>query len=193
VIFGDYSRLGKHCGWVGLGFLRIGLVGKCGAFLGGAPKFLVPGPMVMKYAFVAEHRSQYSVRRMCRCLNIHPNGFYAWIKNPLSRRRLEDARQAKLLKDAWKDSGKVYGCRKLHDDLVESAVRTGLPDWPGLRVYALRSATNASLAAMEEDHPWSSIIHWTDSPMLPRPIRWVGSIRNSVYEGQPMRLKRIIC
>jgi HTH-like domain len=73
----------------------------------------------MKYAFVAEHRPQYSVRTMCRCLNIHPSGFYAWIKNPLSMRALEDARQIKLLKDAWKDSGKVYGYRKLHDDLVD--------------------------------------------------------------------------
>ncbi|WP_374755762.1 IS3 family transposase [Sulfitobacter mediterraneus] len=73
----------------------------------------------MKYAFVAEHHPQYSVRRMCRCLNIHPSGFYAWIKNPLSHRAREDARQTKLIKDAWKDSGKVYGYRKLHDDLVE--------------------------------------------------------------------------
>ena len=61
----------------------------------------------MKYAFVAEHRPIFSVRRMCHCLNIHPSGFYAWIKNPLSHRAREDARQTKLLKDAWKDSGKV--------------------------------------------------------------------------------------
>jgi len=73
----------------------------------------------VKYAFIAEHRPQYSVRRMCRCLNIHPSGFYAWIKNPLSHRAREDARQTKLLEEAWNDSGKVYGYRKLHDDLVE--------------------------------------------------------------------------
>ena len=73
----------------------------------------------MKYAFVAEHRPVFSVRRMCHCLNIHPSGFYAWVKNPLSHRAREDVRQTKLLKEAWKDSGKVYGYRKLHDDLVE--------------------------------------------------------------------------
>jgi putative transposase len=56
---------------------------------------------------------------MCRCLNIHPSGFYAWIKNPLSHRAREDTRQTKLLEEAWNDSGKVYGYRKLHDDLVE--------------------------------------------------------------------------
>jgi len=73
----------------------------------------------MKYAFVAAHRPTFSVRRMCRCLNIHPSGFYAWVKNPLSHRAREDARQTQLLKSAWKDSGKVYGYRKLHDDLME--------------------------------------------------------------------------
>lgn len=73
----------------------------------------------MKYALLADHRPVFSVRTMCCCLSIHPSGFYAWVKNPLSHRAREDACQTKLLKDAWKDSGKVYGYRKLHDDLVK--------------------------------------------------------------------------
>lgn len=73
----------------------------------------------MKYAFVAEHRPHFSVRTMCRCLCIHPSGFYAWLKEPLSRRAREDGRQTELLRTAWKDSGKVYGYRKLHDDLLD--------------------------------------------------------------------------
>jgi transposase-like protein len=31
----------------------------------------------MRYAFVGEHRPLFSVRAMCRCLRIHPSGFYA--------------------------------------------------------------------------------------------------------------------
>ena len=73
----------------------------------------------MKYAFVAEHRPLFSVRAMCRCLRIQPSGFYAWLKNPLSKRAREDARQTELIREAWKDSGKVYGYRKLHDDLLD--------------------------------------------------------------------------
>ncbi len=73
----------------------------------------------MRYAFVAEHRSQFSVRAMCRCLRIHPSGFYAWLKAPLSKRGREDARQTELIREAWTESGKVYGYRKLHDDLRE--------------------------------------------------------------------------
>ena len=73
----------------------------------------------MRYAFVAEHRGLFSVRAMCRCLRIQPSGFYAWLKNPLSRRAKEDARQTRLIRQAWEESGKVYGYRKLHDDLLD--------------------------------------------------------------------------
>ncbi len=72
-----------------------------------------------KYAFVAEHRPLFPVRSMCRCLCIQPSGFYAWLKNPLNKRAREDARQTELIRRAWKDSGKVDGYRKLHDDLLD--------------------------------------------------------------------------
>ncbi|WP_230484008.1 IS3 family transposase [Sphingomonas sp. Leaf21] len=73
----------------------------------------------VRYAFVAEHQNQFGVRAMCRCLAIQPSGFYAWRKAPLSRRAQEDARQIALIRQAWSDSGKVYGYRKLHDDLLD--------------------------------------------------------------------------
>ena len=65
---------------------------------------------------MAEHRPIFSVRAICSCLRLHPSGFYAWAKNPLSHRAQEDERQTKLLKEAWEESGSIYGYRKLHDD-----------------------------------------------------------------------------
>ncbi|MFM2279632.1 MAG: transposase [Pseudomonadota bacterium] len=73
----------------------------------------------MRYAFIALHRVRFSVRTMCRLLHVHPSGFYAWLKNPLSKQASEDKRQTDLLLHAWEESGKVYGYRKLHDDLVD--------------------------------------------------------------------------
>jgi putative transposase len=73
----------------------------------------------VRYAFVAEHRPLFSIRAMCRCLRIQPSGFYAWLKSPLSIRAKEDQRQMELVRKAWNDSGKVYGYRKLHDDLLD--------------------------------------------------------------------------
>ena len=61
----------------------------------------------------------FAIRAMCRCLRVHPSGFYAWLKNPLCKRAVEDQRQTKLIKEAWEDSGEVYGYRKLHDDLCD--------------------------------------------------------------------------
>ena len=50
---------------------------------------------------------------------MQPSNFYAWQKIPLRRRAAEDARQTELLRRFWNDSGKVYGYRKLHDDLLD--------------------------------------------------------------------------
>ena len=71
----------------------------------------------MRYTFIAAHRDEFGVRAMCRMLRVHFSGFYAWLKKPVSRRTREDARQTDLLRQAWTDSGKVYGYRKLTHDL----------------------------------------------------------------------------
>ena len=73
----------------------------------------------MRYAFIETNRFEFSVRAMCRMLMVHFSGFYAWLKEPLSQRALEDVRQTEMIQQAWADSGKVDGYRKLHDDLLD--------------------------------------------------------------------------
>ena len=73
----------------------------------------------MKYAFIAANRRDHAIRPMCRVLQVHPSGFYSWQKEPLSKRAKEDIRQTALLRKAWEESGRIYGYRKLHDDLVD--------------------------------------------------------------------------
>ncbi|MEJ2020259.1 MAG: IS3 family transposase, partial [Maritimibacter sp.] len=92
----------------------------------------------VKYAFISAHREQFRVRAMCRVLRVHFSGFYAWLKEPLSRRAQEDVRQTDLIRQAWADSGKVYGYRKLTDDLRDQ----------GERVSENRVARLASLAGI---------------------------------------------
>jgi putative transposase len=72
----------------------------------------------VRYAFIETPRFEFSVRAMCRVLAVHFSGFYAWLKEPLSQRALEDVRQTEMIQQAWADSSKVYGYRKLHDDLL---------------------------------------------------------------------------
>lgn len=75
---------------------------------------------------------------MCRVLRVHFSGFYAWLKNPLSHRAQEDIRQTEMIQQAWADSGKVYGYRKLTDDLRDQ----------GERISENRVARLASLAGI---------------------------------------------
>jgi putative transposase len=92
----------------------------------------------MKYAFIRAHQAEFGVRAVCRVLRVHFSGFYAWLKEPLSRRALEDVRQTDLIRQAWSDSGKVYGYRKLADDLRDQ----------GEQVSENRVARLASLAGI---------------------------------------------
>jgi hypothetical protein len=71
----------------------------------------------MKYAFIRAHQTEFGVRAMCRVLRVHFSGFYAWLKEALIRRAQDDERQTELIRQAWFESGKVCGYRKLADDL----------------------------------------------------------------------------
>jgi putative transposase len=50
-------------------------------------------------------------------MSVHRSGYYAWRKQPQSPRQVEDARVLGLIKQAWLESGCVYGYRKIHDEL----------------------------------------------------------------------------
>lgn len=61
----------------------------------------------MKYVFIRAHQAEFGVRAMCRVLRVHFSGFYAWLKELLSLRAQDDARQSHLIRQAWSESGKV--------------------------------------------------------------------------------------
>ena len=72
----------------------------------------------MKYAFIKAHRDEFSVRAMCRVLKVHVSGFYAWLKCGLSGQTKRRRRLTGLIKQAWLESGCVYGYGKIHHDLL---------------------------------------------------------------------------
>lgn len=61
----------------------------------------------------------WPVRLLCRLLDVHPSGYYAWRNQPRSKRRVADDRLTGLIKQFWLESGAVYGYRKIHQDLRE--------------------------------------------------------------------------
>ena len=72
----------------------------------------------MKYAFIKAHRHEFSVRAMCRVLDVHASGFYRWLSSGLSGQALRARHLTGLIKQSWLESGCVYGYRKVHHDLM---------------------------------------------------------------------------
>ena len=79
----------------------------------------------MKYGFIKRHAKVFKISSLCRVLDVHPSGYYAWLKQPLSNRAKEDRRQTALIKQSWLESGTIYGYRKVYDDLQELGERAG--------------------------------------------------------------------
>lgn len=79
----------------------------------------------MRYAFIERHEKAHGVRRLCTVMDVHPSGYYAWKKQPISDKARDDQRLLGLLKQAWLESGCVYGYRKLTLDMRDLGERCG--------------------------------------------------------------------
>ncbi|WP_153016989.1 IS3-like element ISPsy29 family transposase, partial [Pseudomonas amygdali] len=96
----------------------------------------------LKYAFIKQRAGDYSIRRLCLTLKVHPSGYYAWLSEPQSARAKDDQRLLGLIKHSWLESGAVYGYRKIHDDLREVGEDCGRHRVARLmRLEGLRSQT----------------------------------------------------
>jgi len=59
-------------------------------------------------------------------MRVHPSGYYAWLKQPVSDRQKENQRLSGQIKQLWLESGCVYGYRKIHDDLRDMGEPCGI-------------------------------------------------------------------
>ncbi|MBE1255535.1 IS3 family transposase [Enterobacter cloacae] len=80
----------------------------------------------LRYAFIRDNSRCWPVRLLCRVLDVHPSGFYAWFKQPYSQRHQVDLRLTGQIKQFWLESGCVYGYRKIHLDLRDSGQQCGV-------------------------------------------------------------------
>jgi len=60
---------------------------------------------------------------MCRVFRVHPSGFYAWLRKPLSDRAIEDQRLTTMIKASFVASGGTYGSPWINKDLREAGER----------------------------------------------------------------------
>lgn len=62
---------------------------------------------------------------MCRVLKVNRSGYYAWKRQPLSRRAQEDALLLTAIEQSFADSDRIYGSPRVHRDLREAGWRCG--------------------------------------------------------------------
>ncbi|WP_112209660.1 IS3 family transposase [Klebsiella pneumoniae] len=90
------------------------------------PRGVLRKAVRLRYAFIRDNICCWPVRLLCRVLDVHPSGFYAWFKQPYSQRHQVDLRLTGQIKQFWLESGCVYGYRKIHLDLRDSGQQCGV-------------------------------------------------------------------
>jgi len=73
----------------------------------------------VKYAFIKQHEDHHPAKLLCQVMGIHPSGYYAWKKQPVSARAKDNQRLLGLIKQSWLESGCIYGYRKVYDDMMD--------------------------------------------------------------------------
>jgi putative transposase len=63
---------------------------------------------------------------MCNIFSIHPSGYYAWLKHPVSKQEKRRHYILGFIKQFWLESGGVYGYRKIYSDLREEGMTCGI-------------------------------------------------------------------
>jgi len=81
---------------------------------------LSTGKVRRVYEFIKANRGQYDVMTLCRVLEVTRSGYYAWLREPVSRRAREDARLLRLIRASFVASHGVYGAPRVFLDLREA-------------------------------------------------------------------------
>lgn len=79
----------------------------------------------MRYAFIQQQRAQHGISKLCRTLDVERSGFYAWLKQPVSNRELEDRRLTQAIRHFYTESDGSYGSPRIFKDLREQGESCG--------------------------------------------------------------------
>jgi putative transposase len=77
----------------------------------------------VKYAFIKAHRSEFTLSGICRVLDVHRSGFYAWLLEHLSARAVENQALTTQIKEFYDQSMGIYGSPRIFCDLREAGVQ----------------------------------------------------------------------
>ena len=79
----------------------------------------------MKYPFIKDNSSGFSVERMAAVLNVSRSGYYTWLDRPRSSREIENIRLDVEIKSVYERSQSRYGSVKITHELVKRGKKYG--------------------------------------------------------------------
>jgi putative transposase len=80
----------------------------------------------MRFAFIAKHRSIWSVAWMCAALDVSRSGFHAWLTRPQSQRDRDDEVILTKVRTSFVGGNRTYGARRVWHDVLAEGISCGL-------------------------------------------------------------------
>lgn len=71
------------------------------------------------------NQADFAVCTMCSILKVSRSGYYAWLRQPLSKRAREDAALTERIRAIHASSGESYGSPNIHAELRDAGTRIG--------------------------------------------------------------------
>ncbi|MBA3873982.1 MAG: transposase, partial [Anaerolineae bacterium] len=78
-----------------------------------------------RYQFIAAHRHDYPVHRLCAVLGVAASGFYDWVRRKPSQRQQANEALALRIRAIHKASRQTYGYPRIHAELREAGEPVG--------------------------------------------------------------------
>ena len=80
----------------------------------------------MKYEFMEKERSRFAVERMCRLLGVTRSGYYAWLRERSTGRRLkENEALLEAIRRSYRASRGTYGSPRITEDIRDTGLQCG--------------------------------------------------------------------
>ena len=131
----------------------------------------------MRFAFIQAEKATFSVRMLCRVMQVSPSGFYAWRDRPISAHARRDRRLRVLVRASHEASRCRYGSPRVHEDLREQGEAVSrkrvvrLMQHEGLRARARKRFKSTTMSG--HDQPVAANVLDRDFVAAAPNQRWV--------------------
>lgn len=79
----------------------------------------------MRFAFIREHCSRWSIESLCRVLRVSTRGYRAWISRPVCQRQRTDLKVLVHIRGHFVLSNSTYGRPRMTMELKEAGLDVG--------------------------------------------------------------------